>query len=191
MSAGTPERLDELALKLKDEAFLSRRGLGNEVSVWIFDYDPADEMLVRRFVRQQVERSQLPGSGGRTAEFDLYELAMEIAERKGVLDRLEPMEKARGSEYLLEAIRPMLNASEFVSLISEDITDESLVFITGIGRVWPLVRSHTILNNLDEQLDHLPVVLFFPGSYDGLSLQLFNIIDDDNYYRAFQAVPTR
>lgn len=63
MSAGTPERLDELALKLKDEAFLSRRGLGNEVSVWIFDYDPADEMLVRRFVRQQVERSQLPGSG--------------------------------------------------------------------------------------------------------------------------------
>ncbi len=64
MSARTPERLDELALKLKDEAFLSRRGLGNEVSVWIFDYNPADEMLVRRFIRQQVERSQLPGSVG-------------------------------------------------------------------------------------------------------------------------------
>ncbi len=83
MSARTPERLDELALKLKDEAFLSRRGLGNEVSVWIFDYNPADEMLVRRFIRQQVERSQLPGSVGRIAEFDLYELAMEIAEREG------------------------------------------------------------------------------------------------------------
>jgi len=191
MSARTPKRLDELALKLKDEAFLSRRGLGNEVSVWIFDYNPADEMLVRRFIRQQVERSQLPGSVGRIAEFDLYELAMEIAEREGVLDRLEPIEKAHGSEYLLEAIRPILEASRFVSLMNEGITDESLVFITGVGRVWPLVRSHTILNNLGGQLDSLPVVLFFPGSYDGLSLQLFNILDDDNYYRAFQAVPTR
>ncbi|HOB41673.1 MAG: DUF1788 domain-containing protein [Bacillota bacterium] len=191
MSARTPERLDELALKLKDESFLSRKGLGNEVSVWIFDYDPADELLVRQFIRQQVERSQLPGSVGRIAGFDLYELAMEIAERKGVLDRLESMEETRGPEYLLEAMRSILQASEFVSLMNERITDESLVFITGVGRVWPLVRSHTILNNLGGRLDSLPVVLFFPGSYDGLSLQLFNILDDDNYYRAFQAVPTR
>ncbi|HPQ03703.1 MAG TPA: DUF1788 domain-containing protein, partial [Bacillota bacterium] len=141
MSARTPERLDELALKLKDESFLSRKGLGNEVSVWIFDYDPADELLVRQFIRQQVERSQLPGSVGRIAGFDLYELAMEIAERKGVLDRLESMEETRGPEYLLEAMRSILQASEFVSLMNERITDESLVFITGVGRVWPLVRS--------------------------------------------------
>ncbi len=117
---------------------------------------------------------------------------MEIAERKGgVLDRLESMEETRGPEYLLEAMRSILQASEFVSLMNERITDESLVFITGGSAGFGHWCARTPFEQPRGRLDSLPVVLFFPGSYDGLSLQLFNILDDDNYYRAFQAVPTR
>jgi hypothetical protein len=38
-------------------------------------------------------------------------------------------------------------------------------------------------------LDETPVVMFFPGSYDGQELRLFNTLKDDNYYRAFPLVP--
>jgi len=50
------------------------------------------------------------------------------------------------------------------------------------------VRSHNILNNLQEVIDKKPVIMFFPGKYDGQSLQLFNKFKDDNYYRAFRLV---
>ena len=67
-------------------------------------------------------------------------------------------------------------------------TNDDIVFLTGVGKVWPIIRSHTVLNNLHRALDKVPVVLFFPGTYDGGSLMLFNEIKDDNYYRAFQLV---
>ena len=69
-----------------------------------------------------------------------------------------------------------------------DTEDDDIVFLTGVGKVWPIIRSHTVLNNLHRALDKVPVVLFFPGTYDGGSLMLFNEIKDDNYYRAFQLV---
>ena len=50
------------------------------------------------------------------------------------------------------------------------------------------MRSHNILNNLHHVFDQVPVVMFFPGSYDGQTLRLFDRFTDDNYYRAFQLV---
>jgi len=57
--------------------------------------------------------------------------------------------------------------------------------LTGIGLVFPYIRSHTILNNLQSVIKKTPVVIFFPGVYDGNSLNLFGKLKDDNYYRAF------
>jgi len=34
----------------------------------------------------------------------------------------------------------------------------------------------------------IPLVLFFPGTYDGLQLILLDEIKDDNYYRAFKLI---
>ena len=48
--------------------------------------------------------------------------------------------------------------------------------------------SHTVLNNLHQVIDNVPVVLFYPGNYDGQELVLFGEIKDDNYYRAFKLV---
>ena len=68
------------------------------------------------------------------------------------------------------------------------IEDHNVIFITGVGKIYPFVRSHTILNNLQEKVDHIPVIMFYPGKYDGQSLNLFGEFKDDNYYRAFQLV---
>ena len=72
--------------------------------------------------------------------------------------------------------------------IKENVTKGDIVFLTGVGKAWPIIRSHTILNNLHSAIDEVPVVMFFPGTYDGLELVLLDEIKDDNYYRAFKLI---
>ena len=38
----------------------------------------------------------------------------------------------------------------FLKKIKEQMGDHNVVFITGVGKVYPFVRSHNILNNLQE-----------------------------------------
>ena len=78
--------------------------------------------------------------------------------------------------------------SLIVNYIKDNTPDKAVVFITGIGKCYPIIRSHTILNNLHQVIDKVPVVMFYPGKYDGQELVLFGEIKDDNYYRAFKLV---
>ena len=104
------------------------------------------------------------------------------------------MEEKKNSEYVFNATSKTLRLTsqgsdnKIVQYIKENTNSDDIVFLTGVGKVWPIIRSHTVLNNLHRAVDHVPVVLFFPGTYDGQSLVLFNEIKDDNYYRAFQLV---
>ena len=66
----------------------------------------------------------------------------------------------------------------------------SVMFITGVGEVYPWIRSHTVLNNLQSTAKDQPTLMFFPGTYTqslekGASLDLFGRLHDDKYYRAF------
>ena len=58
-----------------------------------------------------------------------------------------------------------------------------VVFFTGIGKVWPLLRSHNLLNNLQNIIEK-PLILFYPGQYTGQDLSLFGLFESSNYYRA-------
>jgi hypothetical protein len=62
-----------------------------------------------------------------------------------------------------------------------------IIIICGVGKAWPVIRSHTILNNLHKRIEKTPLIVFFPGTYD-LELRLFGEITDDNYYRAFRLI---
>lgn len=191
MSYSIHKRLEDLSKRVNDESFLHRRRLGNEVAVWIFDYDPSDEMLVRRFTDNMVKRSRVPGSDRAIANFDLYQIALDIADSSGVLHNLAAFEEQHGPQFLQEAIKPIITPDSIIAYMNQSLEDEKTAFITGVGKVWPWVRSHTVLNNLGGCLDEIPVVLFFPGTFTGTGLRLFNIMPDSNYYRAFQLVPSR
>ena len=78
--------------------------------------------------------------------------------------------------------------SLIVRHIKENSPKNSVIFITGIGKCYPILRSHTVLNNLHQVIDDIPVVLFYPGKYNGQELVLFGEKKDDNYYRAFKLV---
>ena len=67
--------------------------------------------------------------------------------------------------------------------------DFDIFFLTGIGEVFPYIRSHNVLNNLQSVVTGRPMLMFFPGRYEqsdtlGSSLVLFGRLKDDQYYRA-------
>ena len=111
-------------------------------------------------------------------------------EERRVLQKAFALEASSGNAALYKSIKPMVRPEQIVDYIQKQLQgDERLIFLTGVGACYPILRSHTILNNLHPILDRTPLVMFFPGSYDGHELRLFNMLKDDNYYRAFPLVP--
>lgn len=186
------ERLDAIIPEIEKKSFRENRGLGNEVGYYIFDYQPKYELVVRDYIRFIKEKINSGSSGFKIKEFDLYEVMLEILNSKGYLNKNIEMEKIKGSEKVFEATKKTLRLTGqndlIIQHIKENVTKGDIVFLTGVGKAWPIIRSHTILNNLHSAIDEVPVVMFFPGTYDGLELVLLDEIKDDNYYRAFKLI---
>ena len=124
--------------------------------------------------------------------FDLYDVIIDILTSEGCLDQFFEFETIYGLEDSSGIISDLLRLTEeentIVRYICEHTPSDAIVFLTGVGKCYPILRSHNVLNNLHQSLDRVPVVMFYPGKYDGQALVLFDGIKDDNYYRAFRLV---
>ncbi|WP_342304939.1 DUF1788 domain-containing protein [Methanolobus sp. ZRKC5] len=185
------ERLELLKDELQKEDFLHARGLGNEVPFWIFDYPPEKELLVRDTIAKIIpalERKSIT-----VLEIDLYALCLEIIEKKIPAEKISSFEKSKGSDELLKKLKLMLKPDILKNAIQQKMNDNDgfqLIFLTGVGKAWPMVRSHSVLNNLQPLLGNIPLVTFYPGKYSGFDLSLFGKFRDANYYRAFRLINT-
>ena len=178
--------------KIRQPAFKENQGLSNEVGYYIFDYDPAEELAVRKWVSDMVAKYSDNHMGFRIVEFDLYEIMIEILQQKGYMEKCFDMEKKRGFEKVASAISSSIRVTSddnlIIKYVRERLEPDTIIFLTGIGKCYPILRSHNILNNMHTRIDEVPVVMFYPGKYSGLDLNLFGEIDDNNYYRAFKLV---
>ena len=186
------ERLNKAEAIIKKPSFRQNKGLGNEVGYYIFDYPPEQELLIRERVEYIRKKNEQSDDEYRIVVFDLYEIIIEILKEKGYLEKCYEFEKKRGFDRITKAVGNMLRItakdSLIVNYIRERTPEKAIVFLVGIGKCYPILRSHTVLNNLHQVIDNVPVVMFYPGKYDGQELILFGEIKDDNYYRAFKLV---
>ena len=184
------KRLDLIKDKIHGETFIDGRGLGNELSFYIFDYDPKDELKVRDHVDYLInDYFKAPHLNRRIIEFNLYDMFLEIAKEKNIYNQIFKMEENEGKEFLYRALTTFARPEIFLEKIKKEIGDHNVLFITGVGQIYPIVRTHNILNNLQDILeDKTPVILFYPGQYNEQDLQLFNKLEAENYYRAFRLV---
>ena len=186
------ERLNQILPRITSEDFLQNRGLGNEIGFWIFEYPPEQEMAVRSFLSEVVEpalrRRQPPL---RYVCVNLLELVVDVLEHRKLFDKVIKMQAEKGDDAVFASLQGVLNqeklAQRIVGLHNPDELD--MMIFTGVGAAYPLVRSHTLLNALHPLMKNTPLLMFFPGRYDGYSLQLFNKLTDKHYYRAFRLVP--
>ena len=192
MNLSFDERLNQILPRVTSRDFLDSKGLGNEIGFWIFDYPPDRELDMRSFLYGTV----LPALGKhvpalRADTIDLLQLVTELLKERTLLDKTIDMQLKDGDDSTLKALRRVLKEDKIAQKIAfrHDIPNLDLLILTGVGAVYPMLRTHTLLSALHSIMGNTPLLLFFPGRYDGHSLRLFNTLADDHYYRAFRLVP--
>lgn len=185
------ERFQHLLGVISGERFLKMQSLGKEVPFFICPYKPQESVEMGRLQRQLVNR--LEQIGVRILEINLYDLSIEILKERDILQQVLDLEESVSKEELKELLQGVLDPeSHLVPAIAEQLTnsDFDVLFLSGVGEVFPYIRSHNVLNNLQSTAKDKPTVMFFPGEYthspeSGASLDLFGRLRDDKYYRAF------
>lgn len=175
--------LNKVSARLSEEAFLTNKGLSNEVGIHVFCYDPEDELTVRAFFNNLKEQEDMPY---RLIERDLYQIFIEICEGKRILKSIPGMEERKGKEHLAEQLQKVATPEAFVGKMQyEPHQKGDVLLITGIGKVYPFMRSHKILDNIQHVFSDIPVLMLYPGTFNGQDLGLFGRFLDGHYYRAF------
>lgn len=186
------ELLDRIEVEIGKEDFKKNRGLGNEVGYYVFDYPASEELKVREHIDYLLEKNDPSLTGYELIVYDLYEMMLDYIEDQGLLEACFGMEEEYGMEHLISSVVELLNMDGeenfFTDYIEENTPEEAVVFVTGVGKIFPFVRSHDILNKLHQTFDRAAVVLFYPGKYDGQTLMLFSEFKDDHYYRALPLI---
>ncbi len=191
MSASFDERLNRILPRITSDAFLHNRGLGNEIGFWIFDYPPEMELEMRGFITDVL----LPALAKRvppirTHTVNLFELVVDLLRERDLLDKVVKMQADKGNEAVAAPLRSVLTEDKLARriLAQVDLAALDLMILTGVGAAYPMLRSNTLLSALHPLMKDVPLLMFYPGRFDGFSLRLFNTLDDDHYYRAFRLV---
>lgn len=184
------ERAEHLFKVVTSERFLTKQGLGNEVPFFICPY-PAEEGL--SMVEDRIDLiTRITHAGVAVLDISLFDLSLSILEERGILEQILEVEPDTDKGELRELLQSVLDPqANLIPKIGEAIeqTPHDVIFLSGVGEVYPYIRSHNVLNNLQSTAKDKPTVMFFPGSYThalatGASLDLFGCLHDDKYYRA-------
>ena len=191
MNQNLNERLNQILSKLTSKDLLTNQGLGNEIGFWIFDYPPEDEMTVRGFLQDVIlpalDKHQPPL---KVASVNLFDLVIGLLEERKLLDKAIEMQRTQGDAKTLESLRRVLKEDKLAERLvaQHDVAELDLLLLWNVGAVYPMLRTHTLLSALHAHMKDTPLVMFYPGKYDGYSLRLFSRLKDDHYYRAFRLV---
>ena len=179
-------RLDQIRERIHDKDFLANRGIGNEAGIHIFCYEAEYELVVRDYLRRLFAEA---GDGARIIECDLYRIFLETLEDKRVLERAADLEERRGSEHLLTHLHRVATPAVLLEKMRyAPHRRGDVLFLTGIGRAFPFARAQNMLESMQEEFADIPVVMFYPGEFNGQQLSLFGRVFDGNYYRAFNLI---
>ena len=180
------QKLDKLRAFIQEPEFLEGKGLSNEVNIRIFCYAPEDEMAVKHFLRQITADANL---SCRLMECNLYQTFLKCCEDMDILDGIFEMEEADGSACLLEQLHSAVGVEELIRKLQyAPHRPGDVLLLTGVGEALPFIRVHTLLAALQPHFSDIPILVMYPGEFDGHFLRLFNRLRPNDYYRAFNVI---
>lgn len=191
MTEALDDRLNQILPRIISEDFLAGKGLSNDIAFFIFDYPAEDELRVRAHIQFLLEHAPKQRPGLRIKHLNLLDFAVGVLEQRNLLDKTFVMQKTKGDAFVLKHLEKILHPNKLTELFAKAVQPDGhdLVLLSGTGSVWPIIRSHSLLNNLHAIMGETPMLLFFPGNYDQKSLRLFGRVPSKNYYRAFRLIP--
>lgn len=176
---------------VSSQRFLNKQGLGNEVPFFICPYPAQQAIDAEKHIR--LLGKKLQAKGVQALEVNLYDLSIELLKRREIFATIMEQEQDYSKAELKELLQGVLDPEQhLIPAIATTLAETAydVLFITGVGAVFPYIRSHNVLNNLQSTAKEKPTIMFFPGTYEhsleaGASLDLFGRLHDDKYYRAF------
>ncbi|MEF9877422.1 MAG: DUF1788 domain-containing protein [Gordonibacter sp.] len=179
-------RCEACKARLRQEDFLHNRGLGNEVGIYTFCYDPRLKNRARGFFDKLKADPSLPCS---IREENLYDILLEICEEKHIAAAIPRREAKQGQAQMLKQLSAVASPEAFAKKIANRPNRPGdVILITGVGEVYPFMRAHNILDNIQHLFEETPVIVAYPGRFNGQTLSLFGRLCDGNYYRAFDLI---
>ena len=197
MNTALTDRLNRILERVTDPAFLSSQGIGSEIACYIFDYPAEEELRVREHIQMMMNRLSTHHSQLQVSELNLFEVALAYLEKRGLLKRALEMQQSKGEAAMLKALKGPMSAERIRDFIASEYqpADLDLLILSGVGSLWPMLRIHGLLNCLHTIMEQTPVVIFYPGIFDGTTLRLFGQLEAGSsqpgqkpYYRAFTLV---
>ena len=180
------ERLDNLRALIQTPEFLAGKGLSNEVNIRIFCYDPKDEMAVRHFIEKLITDQTLYCH---PIEYNLYKVFLSICDDKRITDRVAGLEEKKGKQFVLEQMKRMTSNTAFIEKMNYDPHESGdVILITGVGEAFPFIRVHALLDAMQPHFSDVPVLVMYPGTFDGHYVKLFDRLTPNPYYRAFNVI---
>lgn len=175
---------------ISSSRFLAMEGLGNEVPFFIYPYEPTDALEVVNVQHRLTSKLRLQGIT--VLEINLYDVSIQILQDRGIWEQILDAEPELDKHDFREQLQGLLDpGDQLKDAVAAQLAnaDYDVLFLTGVGEVFPYIRSHNVLNNLQSVSKDKPMLLFFPGDYRqseslGSSLELFGRLHDDQYYRA-------
>lgn len=190
-------RLIELEQRLATSDFYEQTRTTNVMNYWVYDYNPRHELYVREQMNRIVEKLARQGSITPYV-VDLYTVLIDYLQKNDYLKPCMELETEYGLQHLQRVVKNALKMTSQDNVITKHIAshvppaDDTLLFITGVGKCYPLLRGPAVFNhilyNLPQEYRRTPVVLFYPGTYTEQELIIINEVNEDNYYRAYRIV---
>lgn len=197
MARAGPDLRTHLRRVITSPRVLRTAGPGNEIPFYICPFAPEDQ--VRMSEECALLRTELEADWVSVLEINLYDLMVGLLREQVDWDELAAFERTERKDDLLQELQSTLNLTEVLIPRIRELTAAQpfrVLFLTGVGEVFPVIRSHLILNNLQSVLKDAPTIIFFPGRYahgfaNGSSLQVLCRLEEDHYYRAHNLLHMR
>ena len=198
MTTTLTQRLNQILPRITSEAFLSSEGIGNEIAFYIFDYPAEEELTVREHIKMLTSRLETYHSDLSFLHLNLLDVTLAYLQQRRLFDKALKMEANKGTAAVLHALEGPMAAEKISKFITKTYkpAEYDLVLVSGVGSVWPILRAHSLLSSLHKDMGKTPMVMFYPGTFDGRTLRLFGRIASTTsnpakkpYYRAFELIP--
>lgn len=181
----TPQHFESLFRILSSNRFLNKEGLGGELPFFIHSFPVNEQSLVDTNIQSLIKRLQNEGID--ILEIHLYQICIYILKKENLFEQIVNQEKNLPKQRLLRVLSGPLNIEN--AILPEinrrlRLAEHKTIFITGVGAVYPFLRLHSIINNIQTLEKDPSIVMFYPGAYDKKTLTLFGHINDGNDYRA-------
>jgi len=183
-------RFEHLLKLMSSRKFLDMTGPSNDVPYYICPFRVEETRSMYQYIEQLINALSLKQI--KVLDINLYHLTIEHLRSISELDGLISRQPSTLLNKFFDSVSGITDAKDFtcpLMIQKIEAAAPDIIFITGVGEVYPYIRSHKILSTLESKYTERPLVLFFPGKYEtdsvkGSNLTLFGILDD-KYYRAF------